>query len=141
MSFSNLRAMLIRHEGIRLKAYKDTEGKLSIGVGRNIEELGITQLEALMMLDNDIKRVVNEAADKFDWYKSMNIPRQDVLLSMLFNLGMPKLLEFKAMLSALSFQNYEKAADEMLNSAWANQVGERATELATVMRRGVYPIV
>lgn len=141
MSFSNLREMIMRHEGFREKAYTDSEGILSIAFGRNIQQVGVTREEGLFLLANDIRRVVNEAADHFYWFKSLNVPRQDVVLSMLYNLGLVRFNTFTKFTAALSFQNYDKAATEMLDSKWASQVGERAKELAQIMRSGVYPIL
>lgn len=138
MSFANLRSMLIKYEGIRLKPYKDTVGKLTIGVGRNIEDVGITHEEAMMMLAHDIDRVSNETCSAFTWYRNLNIPRQDVVLNMIFNLGMTRFQTFQKLIAALIVQNYDKAADEMLNSVWASQVGRRAVELAQIMRSGIY---
>lgn len=46
--------MLIRHDGLRLKPYRDTRNKLTIGVGRNLDDVGITREEALMLPNNEI---------------------------------------------------------------------------------------
>lgn len=137
MSDDRLRELLIKHEGLRLKAYKCPAGKISVGVGRNLEDVGISEGEARLMLSNDIERVKKEAAE-FGWFKSLNMARQDVVLSMLFNIGLPRFKGFKKMIEALIAQNYEKASAEMLNSKWASQVGIRAKELAEIMRHGRY---
>ncbi len=139
MSFDKLRNMLIKHEGIRLKPYWDTEGKLTIGVGRNIESVGITNDEAYLLLNNDIHRVAREVTDAFAWLKSLSAARQDVVMSMVFNMGLTRFKEFERLIGALIVQNYERAADEMLNSKWASQVKVRAVELAFIMRNGTYP--
>ena len=52
-----LKDMLIRHEGLKLKPYLCTAGKLTIGVGRNIQDRGITYQEAMMLLENDIRLI------------------------------------------------------------------------------------
>lgn len=135
-----LRALLIKHEGLRLKPYRDSVGKLTIGVGRNIEDVGVSQIEALIMLNNDIHRIQREAVDKFAWFQSIGSVRQDVILSMVFNMGMGRLLGFSRMLRYVAAQDYLRAADEMLASEWATQVGLRAQELAQMMRSGVYPL-
>jgi lysozyme len=62
-----------------------------------------------------------------------------VLIEMVFNLGMPRLMGFKKMLSALERKDYEQAAKEMLNSRWSVQVGNRATTMAQMMRVGKFP--
>jgi len=148
MSMSNVTSMIDGHEGFRSKPYMDCcgkffrlctclkKGKLSIGKGTNIED-GITEEEANLLRTNRISKTIAELS-KFPWFKSLNLPRQDATIDMAYNLGLPKLLEFKNMLAALSAQNYGKAADEMLNSDWATQVGERAKDLAHIMRLGIY---
>lgn len=133
------RRLLIRHEGLRLKPYRDSVGKLTIGVGRNLDDRGITQLEAMLLLSNDMDLVHKECFEAFAWFKSIGVVRQDVVLSMVFNLGISRFMGFTQMLKAVSCQDYDRAADEMLASKWAGQVGDRAIELATMMRTGYYP--
>ena len=135
MMTGNLRAMLIRHEGVRLKPYKDSVGKLTIGIGRNLDDKGITQSEAELMLTHDIQEVEEEAF-RLKWFLKLNEVRQDVILNMLFNLGTTRLLGFKKMIAAIERGDYERAADEMMDSKWASQVGSRATELAHMMKVG-----
>ena len=134
-----LRMLLIKHEGIRLKPYRCTAGKLTIGVGRNLEDMGISQFEAMVMLSTDLERIHKEAVE-FPWFKSLSMTRQDVVLSMLFNLGLPAFNQFQRFILALIDGRFDAAADEMLNSRWASQVGARAVELAYMMRTGTYPI-
>lgn len=136
--FNRLRQMLIRHEGLSLKPYRCPAGRLTIGVGRNIEDVGVTELEAMLMLSNDMARVEKEAIGSFPWFKSLSIARQDVVLNMLFNMGLARFKGFKKMIAALIDGNFNKAADEMLDSKWASQVGIRAKELASMMRSGRY---
>jgi len=139
MNLQRLKAVLIRHEGLKLKPYKDTVGKLTIGVGRNLDDRGITEDEALYMLDNDI-RILEEELDRvLPWWRELDDVRQEVLLNMAFNLGVPKLLRFENFLRALREGNYAQASEEMLNSLWRQQVGRRAKELAIAMRNGDYP--
>lgn len=133
-----LAAMLLKHEGLRLKPYVCPAGKLTIGVGRNIEDMGISEEEAIYMLENDIHRVRIECSKAFTWFQKLSPVRQDVVISMVFNLGMPKFLEFRAMIAAIQKGEYDRAASEMLNSKWAAQTGRRAVELAQMMRSGEY---
>lgn len=135
-SLNKLHGMLIRHEGLRLKPYPCSAGKITIGVGRNLEDNGISEAEAMIMLDNDIHRVHEEASREFSWFSTLSLDRQNVVLSMLFNLGMPRFKKFAKVISALEIKDFERAASEMLNSQWAAQVGRRATELAELMRTG-----
>lgn len=138
MRMSRLKTLLIQHEGLRLKPYTCTEGKLTIGVGRNLDDRGITRAEAHMLLENDIVECETEAARAFPWFANLSQPRKDVIISMVFNLGMTRLLGFKKMLEAMEQGNYYMAAVEMLNSKWAYQVKGRAIELARIMKDGSY---
>ena len=92
---------LERHEGLRLKPYRDTVGKLTIGYGRNLDDRGISEDEAGFMLDNDIDLVVAEL-ERMPLFLSLNPVRQVVLANMAFNMGMPTLLTFRRMLGALA---------------------------------------
>lgn len=126
---------LQRHEGLRLKPYRDSVGKLTIGFGRNLDDRGISEDEAGFMLDNDIDQV-EEELERMPLYLSLDPVRQVVLANMAFNMGVPTLLEFRRMLGALAERDWDRAADEMLDSKWAVQVDNRAEELAELMRRG-----
>jgi|SRR5690554_6313570 len=130
-----LRSQLKRHEGLRLKPYRDTVGKLTIGYGRNLDDNGISEPEAEMLLDNDIDRVAGELY-RIRGYNTLSPVRQTVIANMAFNLGTPGLMGFRRMWAAIERQDYESAAREMLDSKWARQVGSRATELAEIMRDG-----
>ena len=132
--------MLIRHEGLRLKPYRDAESKLTIGVGRNLDDEGITRAEALMLLDNDIATVRRDVTRAFPWFPGLDPVRKDVVLTMVFNLGLPGFRRFEKTIAAIRAGDWENAAREMLRSRWASQVGKRATELAAMMERGKYEI-
>jgi lysozyme len=131
-----LRDLLIKHEALKLKPYRDTEGVLTIGVGRNLEDVGITREEALAMLDHDISRVWNDCVHEFPWFSDLHETRQNVVASMVFNLGMPRFLKFTKLIAAIEREDYDTASREMLDSRWAHQVKGRAVELAGMMRTG-----
>ena len=126
--------MLIRHEGVRLKIYKDSVGIPSIGVGRNLQDRGITRDEAMYLLDNDIKDFSTQLYIKLPWLLNHPIEVQNVLLDMGFNLGIDGLLEFKNTLRFIQIKDYKKAAENMLMSKWAAQVGDRSLELANILK-------
>ena len=121
-----LKAHLIAREGLRLNPYKCTQGKLTLGVGRNIEDNGITTEEAMYLLTNDINRVIQELENALDYYPDLPIKAQLVLADMCFNLGLPTLLNFKKMFKAIEEENWEEAGEELLDSRYAKQVGEGA---------------
>lgn len=123
-------------EGCRLLPYQDTEGILTIGWGRNLSE-GISQEEANLLLLNDYNQALNDARSAVDTFDSLSLVRQAALISMMYNLGLPRFMSFKKMLAALKLQDYQEAALQMLDSRWAQQVGRRATKLATIMKHGM----
>jgi len=123
------------HEGIRLKPYKDTVGKLTIGIGRNLDDVGLSKAEAYYLAQNDIRRRINRL-EKFEWYRNLDEIRKKVIIDMAFNLGMGGLLSFKNMIKAIKLNDFPTAAAEMLNSKWANQVGVRAKRLSKMMKTG-----
>lgn len=132
----NLWDQLKLHEGHRNHLYKDTAGKLTIGVGHNIEDKGLSDAVIALILQEDIAEAVSELDRVFPQWRDLNEPRQQVLIDMMFNLGAPKLLTFHKFMAALLEQDYAKAADEMLDSKWADQVGSRAIRLSEMMRTG-----
>ncbi len=122
-----------KHEGYRSKPYLCTAGKLTIGYGRNLDDRGISKDEAELMLSNDLMRCEKEARS-FGWYHSLNSQRKDVIVEMIFNLGLSRFMKFKKMIKAISEENYSEAAAQMLDSVWASQVGQRAITLSDKMR-------
>lgn len=133
-----IKEMIQRHEGFRDTIYEDTVGVLTVGWGHALHEGSRFPEEACQMLfDMDFDIILDD-------YEQLGLPelddvRRGVLLDMLFNLGRPRLLKFKNMLAAIEEGDYDRAADEMLDSLWANQVGNRASELSEMMRTGEAP--
>lgn len=124
-------------EGLKQRPYRCSAGKLTIGYGRNLEDVGISVSEASMLFERDFARAEQDA---LHICRDFSINKEDltedrfyVLVDMSFNLGYGRLKSFKKMLTALSKGDYEGAAKEMLNSKWATQVGNRATALVSLM--------
>lgn len=136
MNRALLAAQLEIDEGARRHPYKDTKGKLTIGIGRNLEDAGISPEEARMLLANDLDWVEVDLDRNLDWWRDMSEERQQALANMCFNLGWPRLSTFKKMLSALEAGDYDRAADEALDSKWARQVGARATRISKQIKEG-----
>ncbi len=132
----SLEDQLITHEGLELKPYQCTADKLTIGVGRNIEDRGITEDEARYLLKNDIKIVEDELLSKKPMVAELDAVRQRVLVDMGFNLGIPTLLKFQNMWLAIEQGDFIQASVEMMDSRWARQVGQRAHRLSEAMRIG-----
>ena len=122
-------------EGESLVIYYCTAVVPTIGVGRNLES-GITKEESNYLFMNDIAIVNKELADTFTWYYMLSPTRRSVMVNMNFNLGLTRFMTFKKMLAALECNNYEEAAKQMLDSKWANQVGNRSVRLAKKMLEG-----
>lgn len=135
-----LREMLKRHEGVRNAVYVCSEGYETIGVGRNISEsgLGLSDDEVNYLLDNDIERVKTELSDEYFWFGALSEARQDAMIDISFNLGQTRLRGFKNALAAMEVEDFEEAADEFMNSRWAEQVKSRAPEVTEMIRTGEY---
>lgn len=131
-----LEDQLIDHEGLELKPYHCTADKLTIGVGRNIQDRGITEDEARYLLKNDIKIVEDELLTRQPVVAGLDSVRQRVLVDMGFNLGLPILMKFQNMWAAIEDEDYHEAARQMMDSRWASQVGRRAERLAQAMSSG-----
>jgi lysozyme len=137
MSYRDIvRELVISHEGLRLKPYPDTVGKLTIGVGRNLDDKGISKQEAMMMLDADLADAERDAVSVVPSFVALSANRKAVLIDMALNLGRTRLAGFKNMLARIDSADFEGAAAQMLQSKWARQVGVRATQLAHLMRTG-----
>ena len=151
--------MLVSHEGLRLEVYQDTLGVNTIGVGRNLDDRGITkdeldwmdyptiehvysdgisEADAMYLAQNDVQIVEEELLAAHPCVENLDAVRQLVLVDMAFNLGVPRLCKFKKMWNAIHEQKYDIAAKEMLDSRWANQVKSRAVKLANAMHNGEF---
>jgi lysozyme len=136
VNYSALKDELIRDEGLRFKIYLDTVGKSTIGVGRNLSDVGISREEAMIMLDNDITAATTALDATFPWWRGMNDVRQNAIVNMAFNLGIHRLAGFKLALAAMEKGDYAEAANQMEHSEWYTQVGGRAIRLTEMMRSG-----
>ena len=143
---SKLTEMLRRHEGVESHAYMCSQNFLTIGVGRNVDPgdegtsqgLGLTEDEIDYLLENDIVRVAQELYDEYSWFPGLDDVRRDAIVDISFNLGQTRLRGFKNALAAMSEGNWEEASEQFLDSRWAQQVGNRAIELAEMIRTGEY---
>jgi len=146
----NIREQLLRDEGERLKPYLDccgrywrecsckVRGKLTIGIGRNLDDQGIAHLEALSLNDNDIRDFTKELVEALPWVATLDDARFGAFLNLCFNMGVTGLLGFKNMLLAARLGRWDKAAAELLDSDYATQVGDRAKRLAKQLETGVW---
>ncbi|MBH9661991.1 glycoside hydrolase family protein [Burkholderia multivorans] len=130
-----LKAELTRDEGRRSRIYVDTVGKVSGGIGRNLTDKGFRDNEIDLMYQNDIAETEAWLDRNLPWWRSLDPVRQRVMMNMAFNMQ-GKLLTFVNTLAAIKRGDYAAAADGMLASKWASQVGDRAKRLADMMRSG-----
>ena len=131
-----LKTMLIRHEGLRLRIYPDSVGKWTIGVGRNLSDRGISENEAYYLLSHDIADSISDMRATFPEFDAFSEDRQLALVDMRFNLGLGNFLKFKRMVEDIQKERWDLAAIEALDSKWATQVGNRATEIALMLKVG-----
>ena len=146
MNLTALEDQLIAHEGMRYEPYDDAtsrplrsgatlQGKLTIGVGRNLSDRGLTRSEVNVLLGNDIA-IATSGAGRYRWFAGLNKPRQAVCVSMVFSCGAKGWGLFKLTHAAIAEGRWEDAAVELLDSRFAEQVGDRALHLAEMLRTG-----
>tara|TARA_R110000764_G_scaffold2738_2_gene11729 strand:+ start:1660 stop:2082 length:423 start_codon:yes stop_codon:yes gene_type:complete len=137
----NLIKMLKRHEGAETHVYMCTEDRYTIGVGRNVDPrggLGLSEDEIDYLLSNDIVRCVKEINKEYIWFGDLNTVRTEAVISAFFCLGATKFRAFRKMIQAFERADYKEAATQLLDSRFAEQTGNRATELAEMIETGKY---
>ena len=130
----DIKNLLIKHENLELEPYTCPAGHLTIGVGRNLDDLGISEDEAIYMLENDIKRCENELREIFINFDELPENVKMVLIDMDFNLGKTRFLKFKHMINAVKNKDWESMIQEMKNSHWCNQVKSRCEDNINLIR-------
>jgi len=123
-------------EGYRRFPYKCTAGKITIGYGRNIEDVGISEKEAVALLKGDIASAVLWLDREYGWFRNLSDNRQRALSNMVFNLGPSRFMQFRKMIQALSIGHFDRAALEAMDSKWYSQVGDRAKRIVEMIREG-----
>ena len=128
---------LTRDEGCRQFPYVDTVGKTTIGVGRNLTDVGLSAEEIDYLLANDVKKVQGQLS-AYDWYNKLDPVRQGAIQNLTFNIGINGVLHFPSAIHYLSVGDWGNAKAQLLNSLWATQVGQRAQRLAQQIETGVW---
>jgi len=118
--------MLIKHEGIRVHPYKCSEDKLTIGIGRNLEANGISEEEAMYLLDNDIDRVIKNLDKIFPAWKVMPSKARLVCIDMCFQMGITGFMNFRRTRALMEMGAWLEASEELLRSKYAVQTPNRA---------------
>lgn len=133
---AKLKSLLLQHEKFKQFPYSDLVGHITIGIGRNLSERGISTNEALALLDDDMFYFNSKLHSLLGFFASLCEVRQICLLNMVFNLGIHDFIQYKELLDAVERGNYAKAADEILNCKAAHNSPERYQQLAYIMRTG-----
>jgi lysozyme len=124
------------HEGFRSNVYTCSGGKKTVGYGRNLQDIGISEEEAEMLLKNDIYEATNQLLNAFPWMATFSDVRISAMINFTFNVGIGTVKTFTKSIDALKKEDYNLAADMMLDSRWANQVGDRAIQITEQIRTG-----
>ena len=159
LSLDEIKQRLAVHEGFRSKPYRCTANKLTIGIGRNIEDRpfteeelrlvdkdymtkGITKAQAFAILAKDVMQFDFELRQNIPFYERLDDERQYALLDMVFNMGIGNskkgLLSFKNMLNYIGTGFYKQAAAECLNSKYGRELPTRAGRIARTIETGVF---
>lgn len=129
-----------RHEGLRLQAYTDTTGHLTIGWGHRIQPgdpTEVTEEEAEQLLQQDIQNAKDELAKDLPWTLALPMDQQSILIEMVFQLGVSGLLGFRNMLFCIRSGDTDGTVHAMLDSLWHKQCPERCEELANLWLNSV----
>lgn len=134
----DVKTLIEEHEGRKPKAYKCSAGKTTIGVGRNLDDVGLSSEEIDLLFDNDLKRA-RDAASKYTWFADLSEVRQAAVLDLMFNLGPARFAGFRNFIQAMSLKQYTWAAAELRDSKWFSQVGRRGPRIASMIRSDSWP--
>lgn len=134
--------MLKRDEGVRLKPYTCPAGKLTIGVGRNLDDRGITIEECQALLDNDINACTSAAETLLgaEFFGSLETARQLAIVNMIFQLGTVGFAKFSRTIDAIKRHAWTEAANNARASLWAKQTPERAARVIYMLETGKTPL-
>lgn len=131
-------------EGIVYEIYKDHLGYPTFGIGHLVldsdpeygQEVGtpVSEERCLEVFDHDLEVTVNECKVLFPDFDEKLDEVQEILINMMFNMGRTRLSKFKKFIGALNEKNYEEAANQMMDSRWYHQVGNRSVRLVERMR-------
>lgn len=145
-----LKELLIKHEGKRYKPYKCSKGHWTIGIGHNIDtsplprdikayltQYGkITDAMVDILYEQDVNQAIEDCLRLYKGFENFSKPRKKALISFLFNLGFSKARRFIKTNKAINEGRWEDAGDEMKDSLWYYQVGDRADEIIEMVMKG-----
>jgi len=124
--YDNIKEMLIKNEGLCLNLYKCSLGYNTIGVGRCLDKNGISEDEAMYLLENDIQRVVDNLDKIWEVWRSFPVPAQEVCIDMAFQMGITGFMNFRQTRALMEMGCWLEASEEVLRSKYAVQTPNRA---------------
>jgi lysozyme len=140
MNIAQLREQLKIDEGVKYEIYKDHLGYDTFGIGHLVvkedvefgQSVGtkVSEDRVNKVFEKDVQKMIKEAKILFPNFDSLPEEAQQVIVNMTFNMGRPRLSNFKKFIAYINESKWEEASKEMLNSAWAKQVGKRAQRLS-----------
>ena len=146
----SLRDMLVRHEGWKLKPYRCPAGKKTIGVGWNIDantlppdiashlrlygEITNEMVERLLTIS--LETATKQCEALYTGFNEFSERRKNALIDFVFNVGVGTAVKFRKMRAAVILNNWGRAAEEMVNSTWYTQVGNRSKEIVKMIEEG-----
>lgn len=122
----SIKDYIMSNEGVRKYPYRCSAGKLTIGIGRNLEDKGLSDSEVMYLFDNDLQDAQDSAESIFEDFGQYTIEEQTVILDMLFNLGTTRFKTFKKFIRAIKERDLKEAARQIEQSAYFHQVPNRA---------------
>lgn len=145
-----LKEMLIKHEGKRYKPYRCTKGKRTIGIGHNIDANGlpadiqayltqygcITDTMVDILYEFDVKAAIDDCLRLYPGFEGFTHARKKALIDFLFNLGYDRARKFKNANAAINEERWQAAGENMKQSLWFTQVGDRAKEIIELLING-----
>ena len=144
MDIVKLRKQLEIDEGVVHEIYLDHLGYPTFGIGHlirdddpeNGSEIGtpVSNDRVIDAFNTDLESVMFDCQRLYQNFKSLPEEAQQIIANMMFNLGHPRLSKFKGMKAGVDSEDWNRAADEMIDSRWYQQVGPRAERLVARMR-------
>ena len=133
MDYDRLKKLLIKHEDEKFKPYKCTAGKLTIGIGHNLDDKGISKAVSDLLYKEDITEVIEDLHNIFNDFESLPENIQLVLADMRFQLGSSGFRKFKQLINAVNNHNWVEMIKQMKDSNWFKQVPNRANDLINMV--------
>jgi len=130
----NLLEQIKDHEGFKSTVYQCTEGYDTIGYGFAIKDLELTEEIAEDILIGKLSKLRLRLCKTFDWFLDTPEVVQEVIMNMCYQMGLSGFSQFKKTIYYFETEQYEEAADEMLDSLWHKQTPARSQELSDVIR-------